>query len=142
MDYRRSVSSTDFKFDAIPVILVVEDDEDNQFLLKNTIAMFGWKSIIVSDAISSIYLAKNEQPDLILLDIVLPHINGLQIATILKSHDRTRHIPLIAVTGLAREKEKNSIFAVGFDNYVCKPYMLESLHQTIVSSLKIAQTNE
>ncbi|MDJ0590461.1 MAG: response regulator [Pleurocapsa sp. MO_226.B13] len=138
MDYHESVIKTDLKNRAIPLILVLEDDEDNELLLRYSLAMFGWTSLIATDAITAINLAKEKQPDLILLDIVLPNISGLQIASILKRHDRTRHIPLIAVTGLAREEEQDLIFAVGFDDYICKPYQLESLYRAIASCLEIA----
>ncbi|MEL6442537.1 MAG: response regulator [Cyanobacteria bacterium J06621_8] len=136
MDYRKSVIKNDFK-DAVPLILAVEDDEDNQLLLKSAIAMFGWNSIVVGDGSNITYLVKNEQPDLILLDVILPRFSGLQIARVLKSNYQTRHIPLIAVTAMSREKEQQLIFAAGFDKYIRKPYWLENLYQEIVSSLNL-----
>lgn len=137
MDCQKSVEQTDLKIKEVPLILIVEDDEDNQLLLKYAITIFGWTSIIAGDAMTAIYLAKKKQPNLILLDIVLPYISGLHVATVLKRHNQTRHIPLIAVTGLAKEKEQNLIFAAGFNDYICKPYLLESLEQTISANLKI-----
>lgn len=120
----------------IPLILVVEDDEDNQLLLKHALTMFGWQYIFATNAIAAITLAKERQPDLILLDIVLPYVSGLQIALILKSHRQTSNIPLIAVTGLTREREQNRIFAAGFNDYLTKPLNLHHLRQAISSNLK------
>lgn len=120
----------------IPLILAVEDNEDNQLLLEHTLNMFGWRCIIVSDAIAAIALAKKRQPDLILLDIVLPQIDGLQIALLLKSHQQTQKIPLIAVTGLTKKQDRESIFAAGFNDYVGKPFILEELQQAIATHLQ------
>lgn len=120
----------------IPLILAVEDDEDNQLLLKHALTMFGWQYIFATDAIAAIALAKERKPALILLDIVLPHISGLQIAAILKSHQQTRNIPLIAVTGLTREGEQDRIFAAGFNDYLAKPLNLNHLRQAIANNLR------
>ena len=137
MDYQKSANLAEFNFDKVPSILVVDDDEDNQLLLQYTIAMFGWTSIVAVDALSTIQLAKNHQPDLILLDIVLPDISGLQIAAMLKQHKSTCRIPIVAVTGLAEEEEQDLILNSGFDDYVLKPYQLETVYQVVVSNLKI-----
>ena len=124
MDLENRIDTSDTK-EPVPVILAVEDDEDNQLLLRHTVTMFGWKYVSAVDAIAAISLAKKQPPSLILLDIILPEISGLQIAMMLKSQPQTRNIPLIAVTGLATEAQKNLIFAVGFDDYICKPFYLE-----------------
>lgn len=116
------------------VILAVEDDEDNQLLLKYAITMFGWKCILATDAVTAICQAKQQQPDLILLDIILPDISGFQIAMMLKASKQTRDIPLIAVTGLAQKQERK-LTAVGFDDYIYKPYNLIDLQQAIASNL-------
>lgn len=121
----------------IPLILAVEDNEDNQLLLKHALAMFGWRCIIAADAIATLALAKERQPDLILLDIVLPEINGLQIALMLKSHQQTQKIPLIAVTGLTKKQDRETIFAAGFNDYIGKPFILEELQQAIASNLQV-----
>ena len=119
----------------IPVILIVEDDEDNRLLLKHAITMFGWKCILAIDAVTAISLAKQQQPDLILLDIVLPYVSGVQIAMMLKGHEQTRDIPLIAVTGLAEEQQQKLMYAAGFNDYIYKPYNLNALQQAIASNL-------
>ena len=80
MELKSPASLSNFKTaesDEVPVILVVEDDEDNQLLLEHTITMFGWKHLDANNAIAALNLAKSQQPDLILLDIVLPDITLL-----------------------------------------------------------------
>ncbi|MBE9043227.1 response regulator [Pleurocapsales cyanobacterium LEGE 10410] len=137
MDSNYTELASEASSDRDIVILAVEDDEDNQLLLEHAITMFGWKYIFATDAVTAISLAKEQQPDLILLDIVLPQISGLQIAMMLKSNKRTRDIPLIAVTGLAKKPEQ-LLFAAGFDDYIYKPYNLIDLQQAIASNLNHA----
>lgn len=136
MDCEQTIDTLPSKVKPVPLILAVEDDLDNQLLLKYIIAIYGWTSIFAANALETISMAKKYQPDLILLDIVLPDINGLQIARMLKRHYETCKIPLIAVTGLSSKQEKNLIFAAGFDDYVCKPYALEELQAAIASHLE------
>ncbi len=132
----KKLLDTKSQVEPIPLILAVEDDSDNRLLLKYIIDIYGWTSIFAANALEAISMAKKHQPDLILLDIVLPDISGLQIATMLKGHHETRKIPLIAVTGLSRKQEKDLIFAAGFDDYVCKPYTLEELQTAIAFQLE------
>ena len=125
----------DLSLDLSPLILVVEDDADNQLLLKHTIAMFGWRYISSMNATDAVTIAQEKSPDLILLDIVMPDLNGFQAANLLKNHIQTRSIPLIAVTGLIRSEEQQLISASGFDDYLSKPYALDDLQRAIVSIL-------
>ena len=132
----KKLLDTESEVEPIPLILAVEDDSDNRLLLKYIIDIYGWTSIFAANALEAISMAKKHQPDLILLDIVLPDVSGLQIAIMLRGHHETCNIPLIAVTGLSRQQEKDLIFAVGFDDYVCKPYALEELQTAIAFHLE------
>lgn len=118
-------------------ILVIEDDRDNQLLLKYALNMFGYNYLMASDAKTGLSLARKYQPDLILLDIVLTKVSGLQVASRLKSDGNTQDIPLIAVTALTREEEQRLIFATGCDAYLGKPYLLDELRLAIESQLPI-----
>ena len=118
-------------------ILVIEDDRDNQLLLKYALNMFGYNYLMASDAKKGLFLARKYQPDLILLDIVLTKVSGLQVASRLKSDGNTQNIPLIAVTALTREQEQKLIFATGCDAYLSKPYLLDELRLAIESQLWI-----
>lgn len=125
-----------------PLILVVEDDEDNQLLLAHAMTMFGWKYKLAVDGIKIMSLVKKQPPSLILLDIILPNISGLQIAIKLKSQPATKNIPLIAVTGLTAKQDLNSIFAAGFNDYVCKPFYLEQLDKAIAMQLNLTPSSQ
>ena len=137
MDYSRYQKANKLHQNNIPLILFVEDDPDNRFLLQCTISLFGWKYIAAENAFDAVSIAVNKHPYLILLDIVLPGINGLQIASILQSNNLTWNIPLIAITGLTRNIEQKLIFAVGFNDYLCKPFFLEDLQTVIARNLKL-----
>ena len=136
LNKRNNISKTNpYILKINPLILIVEDDPDNQLLLKYAIAMFGWKYTLALDALDVISVATEKQPDLILLYIVMPETDGFQIASLLRSQFHTENIPLIAVTGLTGKEEQNLIFAAGFDGYLGKPFALEDLRQAIVSTL-------
>ena len=136
MDTENIVVSNNTDRTETPLILAVEDDRDNRLLLEYALAMFGWRYVSAANAIAAIALAKERQPALILLDIILPQISGLHIALMLKSHRQTRNIPLIAVTGLTKDRDKELIFAAGFSDYVSKPFILEGLQQAIARNLR------
>lgn len=141
MDTKNQIDTLNVSKDRVPLILTVEDDEDNQLLLAYAVTMFGWKYMQAVDAIATISLVKNRLPSLILLDIVLPYISGLQIAMMLKSQPRTKNIPLIAVTGLTNDRDLDSISAAGFDDYVRKPFYLEELYKAIATQLNLISSS-
>ena len=141
MDLKNLVDVPNISKNRVPLILVVEDNEDNQLLLAHAMNMFGWKYILAVDGIEIMSLVKKQPPSLILLDIILPDISGLQIAIMLKGQPATRNIPLIAVTGLTAKQDLNSIFAAGFNDYVCKPFYLEDLHRAIAMQLNLTPSD-
>ena len=89
---------------------------------------------------SSIDIAMDRLPDLILLDIVMPDIDGITISRMLKNHPRTSHIPIVAVTGLACQHYKEEILDAGCDDYICKPYLIEDFESMVASFLKLSST--
>ncbi|HEY9851199.1 MAG TPA: response regulator [Leptolyngbyaceae cyanobacterium] len=115
-----------------PLVLVADDHEDNLMLISLAVQqLLGYSSIAAQDGPTTICLAQLYQPDLILLDIVLPHLNGIEVIHRLKQHPQTKHIPIVAVTALAKREDCDRILAAGCDDYISKPYMLEDLETTI-----------
>ncbi|MBD2292953.1 response regulator [Anabaena sphaerica FACHB-251] len=114
-----------------PLILIVEDHDDSLLLLSYALELLGCRFICQNDSSSTILVAKEYQPDLILLDILLPGMNGLEVVRHLKHESLTCHIPVIAVTALAGREQEERILAAGFDDYLSKPYMLEDLEAII-----------
>ena len=120
-----------------PVILVVDDNEDNLLLVSLAVEQFLNCSLIVAaDGETAISLAQLHRPDLILLDIVLPDLNGFEVIDRLKQYWQTKTIPIVAVTALAREEECDRILAAGCDGYLSKPYMLDDLEKVIYRYLR------
>lgn len=114
-----------------PLVLAVDDDDDNLLLLSYALEAFGCKFIGRSDSQTALEVAKAYQPDLILLDVLMPHIDGMEVLQYLKQDDLTCNIPVIAVTALARAEDRQTILLSGFTDYLSKPYMLEDLEALI-----------
>lgn len=114
-----------------PVILAVEDDEDNMLLLSYTLESLGCKVICQKDSGLATLVAKEYQPDLILLDIVLPNISGIDVLHSLKQEPLTSKITVIAVTALASVEDRERILSEGFNDYISKPYMIEDLEAMV-----------
>ena len=102
-------------------ILVVEDNPTNMKLVVMLLGKGGYTVITAMDAETGVTLARSEQPDLILMDIQLPGMDGLQATALLKSDPATRAIPVIALTALAMKGDEERIRAAGCDGYVAKP---------------------
>jgi len=118
-----------------PLILAVEDNDDNLVLITYTLESLGCKLICQKDSSSTLLVAKEYQPDLILMDILLPGLSGIDVVHYLKKEPLTSKIPVIAVTALASPEERESILMAGFDDYISKPYMIEDFEALICSFL-------
>ncbi|MBW4692374.1 MAG: response regulator [Lyngbya sp. HA4199-MV5] len=117
-------------------ILVVDDDQDNLLLLNyQLLQLLDCTVISAQDGQTAISLAQTYVPDLILLDIMLPTMDGLEVARALKQTSQTEAIPIIAVTAMARSLDQELATAAGCDDYVCKPYEMETLLAAIARHL-------
>jgi len=118
-----------------PLILAVDDDEDNLLLLTEVIKPLNCLFVTATHGKAALVLAQSFQPDLILLDAMLPDFNGLEVVQSLRKNPQTREIPVIAVTALAGLEDKESLLLGGCDDYISKPYMLEDLESIILRHL-------
>ncbi len=105
-------------------ILIVEDNELNMKLLHDVLEAHGYATIETATGEGALGLARQAQPALILLDLQLPDISGLDVVRFLKEHRATRAIPVIAVTAFAMVGDESKAMASGCDAYVAKPIML------------------
>jgi two-component system cell cycle response regulator DivK len=103
-------------------VLIVEDNELNLKLLNDLLEHQGYRVIVTRLGEPSLGLAQQHDPDLILMDIQLPDISGMEATRRLKSDEQTRAIPIIAVTAFAMPGDEASILASGCDAYVPKPF--------------------
>ena len=118
-----------------PLILAVDDDEDNLVLLTEVLEAMKCSVISATHGQTALKLAQNCQPDLILLDVMLPDVNGLEVVHHLRQNPQTMTIPVIAVTAMARAEDRERVLLAGCDNYISKPYMLDDLEVLVRSYL-------
>jgi two-component system, cell cycle response regulator DivK len=102
-------------------VLVVEDNAANMTLATFLLESAGYSVLSARDAEAGLTLARTERPALILMDIQLPGMDGLQATALLKADPGTRHIPVIALTALAMKGDEARILAAGCDGYIAKP---------------------
>jgi two-component system cell cycle response regulator DivK len=116
-------------------VLVVEDNPANMTLATFLLKSAGHTVLTATDAESGLTLARNEQPDLILMDIQLPGMDGLRATALLKADEATRAIPVIALTALAMKGDEERIRAAGCDGYIAKPLAYREFLATISKRL-------
>jgi len=105
-------------------VLIVEDNELNLKLLKDILEYHGYNTLTTELGEPALELARQHRPDLILMDIQLPDISGMEATRRLKADDQTRTIPIIAVTAFAMSGDEAQILASGCDAYLSKPFNL------------------
>ncbi|MBY0354889.1 MAG: response regulator [Rickettsiales bacterium] len=102
-------------------ILIVEDNELNLKLFRDLLGANGYETIETKEGYEAINLARNVRPDLILMDIQLPEISGLEVTKRIKADPDIRHIPIIAVTAFAMKDDEEKILRAGCEAYISKP---------------------
>ena len=103
-------------------ILVVEDQEDNRQILRDLLANAGYDMIEAEDGEQGVAAANNERPDLILMDIQLPVLDGYEATRRIRTNPDLKSVPIIAVTSYALAGDEDKALAAGCDGYVSKPY--------------------
>jgi two-component system cell cycle response regulator DivK len=116
-------------------VLVVEDNATNMTLATFLLKSVGHTVLSAMDAEVGLMLARDEQPDLILMDIQLPGMDGLEATALLKQDEKTRAIPVIALTALAMKGDEQRIRAAGCDGYIAKPMRYQEFLVTIATHL-------
>ena len=120
-----------------PLILAVDDDPDNLLLLAYILEPLGCGLLTATDGLSALRKAQAHQPDIILLDILMPYMDGTEVVTQLKNDAKTQRIPAIAVTALARQEDRERLIEAGFDDYLSKPYMIEDIEALVRCYLRL-----
>jgi two-component system, cell cycle response regulator DivK len=116
-------------------ILVVEDNKLDMRLLKDILEGSGYETLQAADGLEAIDLAFASLPDLILMDIQLPEISGLEVSRRLKGDDRSRRIPIVAVTAFALGWHEREVLDSGCDAYISKPISVLGFLNTVESFL-------
>ena len=119
----------------MPKILVVEDNAANARLAEFLLRKAGHEVLVAEDAATGIALAKEKRPDLLLMDIQLPGMDGLEATRLLKADPATSKIPVIALTALAMKGDAERILAAGCDGYLAKPYGHDEFLRAVEAAL-------
>lgn len=102
-------------------ILIVEDNDLNLKLFRDLLNANGYETVETKEGLEAIHLTRSTNPDLILMDIQLPEISGLEVTKRIKADDTLRHIPIIAVTAFAMRDDEEKILRAGCQAYISKP---------------------
>ena len=108
-------------------ILIVDDEETNQRLLKAILKAKGYETLQAYDGAEGIKTAMESQPDLILMDIQIPEIDGIKALKLFQSEPSTMNIPIIALTSYAMNGDREKFLSIGFRDYLAKPISINEL---------------
>jgi DNA-binding response OmpR family regulator len=117
-------------------ILVVDDEPHIAQIMKLTLEYSGYEVTVAGDGAEGLKMAKEWEPDLILLDLMLPNIDGFKVCRLLKFDQKYRHIPIILVSAMGETKDKELGKQVGADLYISKPFKQEELVAQVENLLK------
>lgn len=118
------------------LILIIEDNEKNLKLVRDVLRVKGYETIEAANAEDGVRLAIERAPDLVLMDIQLPGMNGIEARGVLRANPATSAIPVIAVTASVMQQDRNQITDAGFDGYVGKPINLKEFLDSVRATLE------
>ena len=112
-------------------ILVVEDNEKNMKLFRDVLSATGYRTLEATTGGEAVELATEQAPDLVLMDILMPDVDGVEALRRLRADERTAAIPVLAVTAQAMQGDRERFLAEGFDGYLSKPVNVSELLGTV-----------
>jgi two-component system cell cycle response regulator DivK len=115
----------------MPLILIVEDNDKNLKLLRDVLRFKGYETLEAMTGTEGVRLARERKPDLVLMDIQLPDIDGVTALAQIRANAATREMPVIAVSASVMPDEQQRIAASGFNAYVTKPISVKSFVETV-----------
>ena len=112
-------------------ILVVEDNERNLKLIRDVLQFAGYEIVEATSGEQGVALAQDCEPDLVLMDLQLPQMDGTEALRLLRESPRTREVPVVAVTAFAMREDRERAFGAGFDGYLQKPISIRALPEQV-----------
>jgi two-component system, cell cycle response regulator DivK len=112
-------------------VLIVEDNELNMKLFHDLVKSLGLKVLQTKNGMEALSMAREHMPDLVIMDIQLPEVSGIEVAGWIKADPAIAHIPVLAVTAFAMKGDEDRIRASGCDGYLSKPIAVGSFLQTV-----------
>lgn len=128
----------------MPRVLIIEDNDDNRDMLSRRLRRHGFDVVTAAEGRSGIEMARSEAPDLVLLDLNMPDLDGWQVSQMIKSEPETRHLPIIAITAHEVAGNRERLLDIGCADYHVKPVQLPVLLSQIEAILRdpAARTGE
>ncbi|MEH6474985.1 MAG: response regulator [Sneathiella sp.] len=117
-------------------VLIVEDNELNMKLFRDLLEAHGYDTLQTKDGMEALSLAREHKPDLILMDIQLPEVSGLEVTKWIKEDENLKSIPVVAVTAFAMKGDEEKIREGGCEAYVAKPISVENFIRTVKEFLE------
>ena len=117
-------------------ILIVEDNELNMKLFEDLLEAHGYAILSTKDGLDALRLARAHKPDLVLMDIQLPEISGLEVTRMMKADPALAHIPVVAVTAFAMKGDEEKIRRGGCEGYIAKPISVSRFIETVQTFLR------
>lgn len=130
------------KTHSIPRILIIDDVEVNRFVLRDIIKNLGYMPVLAESGVQGIKLVEKLHPQLILLDIAMPEMDGYEFCRIMKSSPLTRDIPIVFISAFDEAQEVVNGFALGGEDYITKPFIPEVVAARLKLHLKLYDTNK
>ena len=117
-------------------VLLVEDNYMNKVLVREILTLNGYDIIEAASGTEGLKMLALEPPDIVLMDLHLPEMDGITATRIIKADEKNRHIPVLALTASAMKGEEQKLIDKGFDGYVAKPIEVKKLLEAITESMK------
>ena len=118
-------------------ILVIEDDPSVQLLVKKALTMYGFKITVADDGLDGLMKLESMRPDLIIIDMMMPRLDGMTFVKAIKARGETKSIPVIFLTAKSDPKSMNEGINVGARFYVTKPFQIDDLVGKVQKALKV-----
>ena len=116
-------------------ILIVEDNDLNMKLFNDLLQAHGYDTLQTKDGLEAVTMVRENRPDLVLMDIQLPEISGLEVTRMIKADNQTKDIPVIAVTAFAMKGDEERIREGGCEGYIAKPISVPTFLETVAKFL-------
>ena len=118
------------------LVLIVEDNEKNLKLVRDVLQVKGYETVDAGTAEEGLVLARDRKPDLVLMDIQLPGMNGIDALKALRADPATSAIPVVAITASVMQTDRAQIVGAGFDGFIEKPVNLKNLLDTVQQAVR------
>jgi diguanylate cyclase (GGDEF)-like protein len=117
-------------------VLVADDDEDIRHYLQVTLELEGFEPLLARDGVEAMELARSQRPDVVVLDVMMPRLDGYAVLAALREDPRTSHLPVLMLTALSQRRDAIEGLKAGADDYLAKPFDAEELIARIVAALR------